>query len=267
MLTDTPDITVNGTTIPASAIDTEVQYHPAESRREAMTKAAESLIIAEVVKQRIMTLGLSDAEATTVDTEADNESEHNIDTLLQQEVATPAATEEECLRYYEANQQKFQTAPLIEAKHILLAADPEDINARSQAKTLAENLVEQLTTDPGQFKSLAQQFSACPSKDVGGSLGQISHGQTVPEFQRQLFAASSGLMKTPVETRYGFHIVFIERKIDGKQLPYEQVKDRVAEYLNEKVQRKAIAQYLHNLIAEADIQGYAFDIEPSSLMQ
>lgn len=263
MLTDTPDITVNGTTIPASAIDTEVQYHPAENRREAMAKAAESLIIAEVVKQRIVTLGLCDAEAAA----KDSESEHNIETLLQQEVAIPAATEEECLRYYEANQQKFQTAPLIEAKHILLAADPEDINARSQAKTLAENLVEQLTTDPGQFKSLAQQFSACPSKDVGGSLGQISHGQTVPEFQRQLFAASSGLMKTPVETRYGFHIVFIERKIDGKQLPYEQVKDRVAEYLNEKVQRKAIAQYLHNLIAEADIQGYAFDIEPSSLMQ
>ena len=53
-LTNTPDITVNGKTISAAMIDAEVQYHPAESRRQAMVKAAETLIIGELVTQKAM---------------------------------------------------------------------------------------------------------------------------------------------------------------------------------------------------------------------
>lgn len=271
MLTDTPEIKVNGKPIPAAAIDTEVQYHPAESRREAMTKAAQSLIIAELLKQRTVTMGLSESDenlkSAKDDSMDDKQQDANIDKLLQMEVDTPQATEIECQRYYESNTQKFKTAPLVEAKHILISADPEDIEGRAQAKSAAENLLTQLTEGTSQFTELARKYSACPSKEVGGSLGQISHGQTVPEFQRQLFASSAGLMASPIETRYGYHIVFVERNIEGQQLPYDQVKERIAEFLNEKVERKAIAQYLQNLISDANIEGFDFNIENSPLMQ
>lgn len=89
----------------------------------------------------------------------------------------------------------------------------------------------------------------------------------MPEFERQVFAAEPGLMPRPVESRYGFHLVFIERKIPGRPLTYQSVKGKVAAYLNEKVRRKAISQYIRVLISEAMIEGYDFKVEQSSLLQ
>lgn len=71
----------------------------------------------------------------------------------------------------------------------------------------------------------------------------------------------------PIESRYGFHIVLVDRKIDGQALPYDYVKDKVSDYLNDKVERKATAQYIQTLIADADIKGFVFDLEESPLIQ
>jgi len=262
-LTNTPDIIVNGSVIPASAIDTEVQYHPAETRRQAMIKAAETLIIGELLAQKAVEKGvLSEKNSSITD-----EQPALIDTLLDQEASTPNATEQECLRYFEANPEKFKTAPLIEASHILLPAEPKDLEHRAETKQLAESLIEQVQSQTASFHDLAKEFSACSSKEVGGSLGQLSYGQTVSEFERQVFAADTGLMETPVESRFGYHVVLIARKVDGKPLSFEMVKEKIQTYLNDKVKRKAISQYLNLLVQEAKIEGYQFDIDASPLMQ
>lgn len=262
-LINTPDILVNGHKIPASRIDTEIQYFPASTRREAMVKAAESLIIEELLNQKAIEKGFIHSATEKF---ADDHPEI-VDQLINQEANIPECTEKECQRYFEANRDKFTTAPLIEAKHILLAADPKNLEERADMLQVAEQLLIQLKQDIGQFSEFAKSYSACPSKEVGGNLGQLSSGQTVAEFQRQLFAAKAGLMASPIESRFGYHVVFVQRKVDGKRLPYEQVKDKILHYLNDKVQRKAIAQYLHRLVSEADIQGFEFDLNNSPLMQ
>ena len=43
--------------------------------------------------------------------------------------------------------------------------------------------------------------------------------------------------------------------------------EKIAEYLNEKVRRKAVAQYIHRLIVASDITGYDFNLSDSPLMQ
>ena len=66
-----------------------------------------------------------------------------------------------------------------------------------------------------RFAELARQHSACPSKEQGGALGQISKGQTVPEFERQLFRLPAGLCPQPLESRYGFHLVTVTPPPEG----------------------------------------------------
>ena len=61
----------------------------------------------------------------------------------------------------------------------------------------------------------------------------------------------------PVETRYGFHIIRLDRRIDGRELPFEVVADRIADYLTENVERRAIAQYIARLASLASIEGVA----------
>ena len=214
-LTNTPEIVINGRTIGAAAIDSEVQYHPASSRREAMVKAAETLIIRELIVQRAQELTLLAPSA-----QPDNDQESNlIDDLMDIEAKVPKATEDECKRYYQANPEKFFTSPLVEAKHILLLAEPKDLECRAECKAIAEQIIISLEQQQQSFSELALKYSACSSKDTGGSLGQLSNGQTVAEFQRQVFASAEGLLPQPIESRFGFHVVFINRKVPVKNCP------------------------------------------------
>jgi peptidyl-prolyl cis-trans isomerase C len=262
-LTNTPEIVINGQTIDAAAIDTEVQYHPAASRREAMVKAAETLIIRELILQRAVQL-----ELIAANDKPDNDQESNlIDDLMDIEAKVPKATDDECKRYYQANPEKFFTSPLVEAKHILLPAEPKDLDRRAECKAISEQIIISLQQKEQSFAELALKYSACSSKDTGGSLGQLSSGQTVAEFQRQVFASDEGLLPRPIESRFGFHVVFISRKVPGKELPYSMVETKIKQFLNDKVHRKAIAQYIEHLIGEADIKGFSFNPENSPLMQ
>lgn len=257
----TADIYVNEQGITADKILAEMQYHPAENQRDAMLKAAEALIIGELLRQRASDLGLR-VNSAGVDTS----DEDFIEALLDAEVVIPEASEPVCEHYYNANLQRFMSSPLLEVSHILLAAAPDDEEDRILAKEKSALLLASLQQG-ASFKALAAAESACPSKTVGGNLGQISRGQTVPEFERQLFAADVGLLSRAIETRYGFHIVLIERKVNGVQLPFSAVQETIADYLNEKVRAKAIAQYIQTLIVGAEIRGYDFGVSSSPLMQ
>jgi len=46
----------------------------------------------------------------------------------------------------------------------------------------------------------------------------------------------------PGETRYGFHIIGLDRVIPGRQLPFALVRERIAGCLTERAHRTALAQ-------------------------
>jgi len=259
-------IRVNNIEFDETAVVKEMQYHTAKTHTEAKNKASEALIISELLKQRasVLKLDVIDGKASLND-EKGNEA--FLEALLALEVDFPKASDEDSRNYFKANPKKFMTTPLIEAKHILLEAAPDDANARSEAIELAEQLIKRLEDDPKSFSELATLHSKCPSAKTGGQLGQLGKGQTVPEFERQLFNCALGLASAPLESRYGVHVVYLDRRVEGKVLPFEMVKDRIADYLNEKVRRKAIAQYIHTLISDAEIEGFDFTVSDSPLMQ
>ncbi|GAB3017378.1 peptidylprolyl isomerase [Bowmanella dokdonensis] len=263
IISDIPAVKVNNRPIDAEQISAEIQYHPAGTRREATVKAARALIINEVVRQRAVSVGLWPTDKLL----ESHQEEPLIEQLIARDAHLPKASEEDCRQFFGANQQRFASAPLLEVRHILLAADPKDADERANSRELADQLLILLQQNQQDFAELARSHSQCPSAKVGGNLGQISKGQTVPEFERQLFAAPKGLMNTPVETRYGFHLVEIVRRVEGHPLPYEQVRGDIRRYLDAKVRRKTIAQYLTCLLSEADIQGFDFGLEGSPLMQ
>ncbi|WP_144392743.1 peptidylprolyl isomerase [Pleionea sediminis] len=252
-------ITVNKIEIPKDSIFNEMQYHPAEQLEEAQFKASRSLIIDELFRQRAVEL--------TLIKESEKMNDEIVEQVLQTDVESPVASANDCETYYQSNKEKFVTFPLLEVRHILLQAAPDDFETRDEMRELAVTLIRTLENDVAAFKSLAKQYSACPSKEVGGSLGQLSKGQTVPEFEEQLQRFETGLVTMPIESRYGLHVVDIVRKVDGNQLPFEMVSDRIENYLNEKVQRKSIAQYIARRIIESEIKGIELGVDERNAMQ
>lgn len=200
-------------------------------------------MVRTLLRQRAAALGLA----------ADDE-ESAVDQLLAREIAVPAVSDEEVRRYFEANRQKFRSGDLFEARHILFEtageADPQ------AARQQAERVLFQLKNDPESFAHIAAAESRCSSAKVGGALGQISQGAVVPEFWAALVGhGRAGLLPHLVETRFGHHIVRIDRLALGEALPFEAVQARIREYLTGRIEQLSYQRYVAQLIEQARITG------------
>jgi peptidyl-prolyl cis-trans isomerase C len=63
------------------------------------------------------------------------------------------------------------------------------------------------------------------------------------------------------------HLIRLNRRIAGRQLPFEAVRRRIAAYLADHVQQAATAQYLSLLVGRADIRGIVMHGAASPLVQ
>jgi peptidyl-prolyl cis-trans isomerase C len=249
-------VSVNGVAIARDAIQREMQHHPASKPITAWQQAARALVVRELLLQRAKYLGITPEPISDEAGRRETDDEALMRTVVEREVAVPEPDDETCRRYYERNQGRFRSSDIYEASHILFAALPEKHEAYAQARADAAAVLSTLSDNPERFAALAQAYSRCPSAEQGGNLGQITKGQTTPEFERILMALSPGELCTePIATRYGFHIVRLDRKHEGRTLPYEVVAGRIADYLRESVRRRADAQYVARLASAARIEG------------
>jgi peptidyl-prolyl cis-trans isomerase C len=217
--------------------------------------------VRELLRQRAVVDGLLDpdeADAVLV-TEA-------VEELLSREVSTPEPVEDEMRRYYDSHAAEFRSGDLVNVRHILFqvtaAVNVPPIRAR------AEETLNILLKQPERFADLARELSNCPSGENGGILGQLGRGDTVPEFEKVLFSPSrTGVSRDLVKTRFGFHIISIDQRIPGKQLPFDMVRDEVASRLRTSVEERALRQYVNVLAGGAALEGVDLGATSTPLVQ
>ncbi|MBA8840012.1 peptidylprolyl isomerase [Ochrobactrum sp. RH2CCR150] len=249
-------VSVNGVAIDETSILTEAQNHPSENPGEALLAAARALAVRELLLQRAGELGLAPAHEKDAEGRSETDEDALVRMVIEQEVAVPSATQDEALRFYEKNRQRFTSEPILEASHILIAADPADEKQRDSAREAAAQIAASVIAEPDRFAALARDCSACPSSAQGGNLGQLTRGSTVPEFERALERLKpSEITAAPIESRFGFHIIRLDRKVDGEALPFDYVADRIAGWLEASAWSKAVSQYIAILAADATITG------------
>ena len=251
-------VSVNGVTIARDAIVREMQHHPAKKPIEAWQNAARALVVRELLLQRARALDVAPEPASDDAGRRETDEEAIMRAVVEQEVTLPEPDDETCRRYYANNIVRFRSEDIYEASHILFAAPQSDKHGCAQARADACAVLETLQERPEAFAELARAYSRCPSASQGGNLGQITRGQTTPEFEDALVKLAPGeVTAEPVATRYGFHIIRLDRKHEGRTLPYELVAGRIADYLAESVRRRAHAQYVARLASAAVIEGIA----------
>jgi peptidyl-prolyl cis-trans isomerase C len=112
--------------------------------------------------------------------------------LLEEEVVPAEPGDSECLRYYQANENRFRTPELFEAAHILIEPEGDTEQAWETALDRARRIVGQVGDSADAFAASARANSSCPSAQQDGSLGQIRRGELVPEVQAGLEALAEG---------------------------------------------------------------------------
>jgi peptidyl-prolyl cis-trans isomerase C len=234
-------IVINGTELLDADVARELPQH--QDAINPTQSAVTALVLRRVMLDEGARLGC------TADTD-----EATIDALLADQVKLTVPTEDACRRHYEQHHDKFLVGRMAEVDHILFQVTPNvDLDAL-HAK--ADAVLTELIASPERFAERARELSNCPSGGVGGSLGQITMGETVPEFESAVFGHEANrIVPRLVETRFGLHIIRIGRRDEGRLLPYEQVAGPIANALAAMHRDTVWRQYLRMLAGRASIQG------------
>lgn len=234
-------VTINGVELTDADMEQELPLHA--DAPNPMRAATTALVLRRVLRDEAARQGLDLAS-----------EDDAIGVLLERHAPAPEADEAACRRYYQANPQRFIVGELIEADHILFQVTPGvnlDLLRAHAGAVLAD-----LLADPSGFAEVARRQSNCPSAAVGGNLGQLGRGDTVPEFEKAVFSLpAGGLLPQVLETRHGLHIVRVTRRIEGRLLPFEQVRESIASALAAASRDTAWRQYARLLVERADVRG------------
>lgn len=137
------------------------------------------------------------------------------DKLIQNRLAMVKVSSGEVKRFYEANRDSLPEKPAgVRLAHILIGVAPGE-STRDSLYQLA-TLIRDKAVSGEDFETLAKTYSDDPSAENGGDLGWFGRGEMVPEFEEAAFALQPGQISDVVETVYGFHIIKLTGRKEGR---------------------------------------------------
>ena len=161
----------------------------------------------------------------------------------------PDPTDADIENVYTTYPEKMRELPTVRASHILAKISESNVDAAEKEI----NEVLQLTeTKP--FEELAQQFSHCPSAASGGDLGYFKERDMVPEFSQVAFSLSPGIVGGPVQTQFGFHLIKVSDKKEGRSLTLEESIPKIVQFLKQEEGSKLLEEWVNSLKEEASVE-------------
>lgn len=136
-------------------------------------------------------------------------------------------------------------------RHILLK--PSEVQTIESATAKLNRLRERALAGE-KFDALARANSEdAGSASQGGSLGWMSPGQLVPEFEKAMDQLKPGEISKPVQTRFGVHLI--------------QVVGRRTQDLGDQTQRLAAKQQIHQRKAEERLQQWQRELRDQAYVE
>ena len=152
-------------------------------------------------------------------------------------ISQAKVTDKDAEDYYNNNKERFVNEATVNASHILV--DSEERATEILAKINAGEI---------SFEDAAREYSSCPSKANGGSLGDFGRGQMVPEFDSAVFAMEVGeISSTPVKTQFGFHLIKLNAKNEAETMPFAELAADIKEALLQEKRRSAYESKINQL--------------------
>jgi len=234
--------TVNGTPVTENLLDIYVKAM-SQGKATASTLSADQRT--QVIDQLIRAVLVSQqAEKDGIDKQTDTANElaiTRVDILQRAEaehiIKQKQPTDQELHTEYET---QVATLPKTEyhAHHILVATEP-----------FAQGVIARLQKGE-KFDDLAKKESMDSSKDSGGDLGWFT-----PDHMEKPFADAVVTLKpgeythTPVQTRFGWHVIELVETRPLQPPAYDQAKGRVEQIID----AKRFKAYVDDLVAKAKI--------------
>ena len=168
--------------------------------------------------------------------------------LLEEISDCDAVTEDEAKKYYDARPDLFESEVLLTASHILKMAKTEDEQGIAEAKIID---LRKRVLDGEDFVELVRAESDDAQND--GHLGTFGKGRMVEPFEKAVFELKPEGISDPVQTQFGWHLIKLHDRKEPEITPFEEVKDKITEYLGERRKDSVFDEFLDQLKKNAEI--------------
>lgn len=231
------------------------------------------LAYTELLRQQAVQAGLLPCKDVLEAPEINEAERAVLEGLVDAAVQVPQPTPEECQRYFDARKNQFVVGQAVHMRHILFAVTP-GVNVHALTVHAEKALISLLGKNVPMdlFGKLAAELSNCPTSTQGGDLGWVGPEDCAPELANELFfltdaSLNLGVQPRLVHTRFGFHIIDVLERRDGRALAFDDVRERVAAQLAMQSRAKALHQYMSLLAGQALVEGVELNAADSPLVQ
>ncbi len=174
------------------------------------------------------------------------------------------ATDAELRKFLAENRDLF-SGTQVRASHILIKVDPNASEAdkdkvRKKLAAIKLEIEEGKTT----FAQAANKYSEDPAnaQGAGGDLDYFTlNSGFIEEFTNVAFKLKKGGISDPVETAFGFHLINVTDRREGKPVDFEQNKAAITSAFAGDLQKDLVTA--ERKIAKIDIQPMPKDLFPS----
>jgi hypothetical protein len=155
-----------------------------------------------------------------------------------------APTAEDIAARYAETREELREPDRISFRQIFLSAD----DRKGAAQGDASNLMTRLSVDPadvdaslalGDVFPLGQRFENKSERDLARSFGA--------GFGKRVLDLEPGRWSEPIESAYGWHLVWLDARDDGEIPPLESVTDRIRRSLEREFQQAKLERLLGEL--------------------
>ncbi len=160
----------------------------------------------------------------------------------------------EVREYYDENMESFKIPKKVVARHILIKVSPDaDPETVKKAKEKALEILK-LARGGKNFAELAKKYSQGPSRNNGGYLGEFTKESMVKPFADKAFSMKAGEISEPVRTRFGWHIIKVEKVIDAHTTPFKDAEKEIRKKLTDN-KAKSLAYDAAESVSDIAYQG------------
>ena len=250
-----------------SIIEEKLQLQEAKRARLDVNEAAVQAALDEILKKNKITTEQMEEMLLLEGRSMEQYKDHIREQIMTSKVMQyhmgkfGKVSDKQIKKYYFQHQKDFWQSKKPFVRHILFIAEEDALaEVKASKREQALQVLEEIRTG-ADFIELAKKHSEDVSASSGGEVGWLTKGHLVPEFETVAFRLKSGEVSDIVESRYGYHIIKVDKISSGKSESLENVKEKIRQILDFEARQKKYKDWIDDMKKDSMIQITLFEKE------
>jgi len=171
----------------------------------------------------------------------------------------PRSSNIDTLKYYKANKKKYWVPSKVVVSQIMFINENDSLQSDIKIKRIKAQEVLGLLRSGNDFSDLAKKYSEDITGPLGGRVGVVERGTTLPKFEEIAFNLKLNEVSNVFQTENGIHIIRCDDIISGYFKNFKDVKPEIKRLLDFKKRDENYIVWMRELRESSFIEVKLFE--------